>query len=34
MHTPAPPKTMQSMVNSYSNVVSDIKKFLNRQLKN
>ena len=26
MHTPAPPKTMQTMVDSYSNVVSDIKK--------
>ena len=26
MHTPAPPKIMQSKVNSYKNVVSDIKK--------
>ena len=27
MHTPAPPKTMQSMTNIYTNVVDDIKKF-------
>ena len=26
MHTPAPPKTMQSMTHTYSNVVDDIKK--------
>ena len=32
MHTPAPPKNMQSMVNSYDNVVKDIKKFLRRRL--
>ena len=34
MHTPAPPKHMQSMVNSYDDVVKDIKKFLKKQLKN
>ena len=33
MHTPAPPKTMQSMVNSYSNVVSDIKKIFKQTIK-
>ena len=33
MHTPAPPKTMQSMVNSYDNVVLDIKKIFKRTIK-
>ena len=28
MHTPAPPKTMQSFTHIYTNVVDDIKKFL------
>jgi dihydropteroate synthase len=33
MHTPAPPKIMQSKVNSYKNVVSDIKKIFQTTLK-
>ena len=33
MHTPAPPKIMQSKVNSYKNVVSDIKKIFQKTLK-
>ena len=33
MHTPAPPKIMQSKVNSYKNVVSDIKKIFQITLK-
>ena len=33
MHTPAPPKTMQSMVNSYDNVVLDIKKIFKQTIK-
>ena len=33
MHTPAPPKTMQTMVDSYSNVVSDIKKIFKKTIK-
>tara|TARA_Y100000996_G_scaffold412513_1_gene398815 strand:+ start:269 stop:1087 length:819 start_codon:yes stop_codon:yes gene_type:complete len=33
MHTPAPPKTMQSMINSYENVVSDIKKIFKKTIK-
>ena len=33
MHTPAPPKIMQSKVNSYINVVSDIKKIFQTTLK-
>ena len=33
MHTPAPPKIMQSKVNSYKNVVTDIKKIFHRTLK-
>ena len=32
MHTPAPPKNMQSMVNSYDNVVTDIKKIFKRTI--
>ena len=33
MHTPAPPKTMQTMVDSYINVVSDIKKIFKKTIK-
>ena len=33
MQTPAPPKIMQSKVNSYKNVVSDIKKIFQTTLK-
>ena len=33
MHTPAPPKIMQLKVNSYKNVVSDIKKIFQTTLK-
>ena len=32
MHTPAPPKNMQSMVNSYDNVVKDIKKIFKKTI--
>ena len=32
MHTPAPPKIMQSKVNSYKNVVSDIRKIFQSTL--
>ena len=32
MHTPAPPKNMQSMINSYDNVVTDIKKIFKRTI--
>ena len=32
MHTPAPPKNMQSMVNSYDNVVMDIKKIFKKTI--
>ena len=33
MHTPAPPKTMQSKINSYKNVVQDIKKIFLKKIK-
>jgi len=33
MHTPAPPKIMQSKVNSYKNVVNDIRKIFQLTLK-
>jgi len=33
MHTPAPPKIMQSKVNTYKNVVNDIKKIFQSKLK-
>ena len=33
MHTPAPPKIMQSKVNSYKNVVNDIRKIFKLTLK-
>ena len=33
MHTPAPPKIMQSKVNSYTNVIGDIKNFFLLTLK-
>ena len=33
MHTPAPPKIMQSKVNSYRNVVNDIRKIFQSKLK-
>jgi len=33
MHTPAPPKTMQSMINPYMNVVHDIKKVFLAKIK-
>ena len=33
MHTPAPPKTMQKMTNSYDNVVLDIKKIFKKTIK-
>ena len=33
MHTPAPPKIMQSKVNTYKNVVEDIKKIFKKKLK-
>ena len=33
MHTPAPPKNMQSMVNSYDDVVKDIKKIFKKTIK-
>ena len=33
MHTPAPPKHMQSMVNSYDDVVKDIKKIFKKTIK-
>ena len=33
MHTPASPKIMQSKVNSYKNIVSDIKKIFQTTLK-
>ena len=32
MHTPAPPKNMQSMVNTYDNVVKDIKKIFKKTI--
>ncbi len=32
MHTPAPPKIMQSKVNSYTNVVTDIRKIFKKKL--
>ena len=33
MHTPAPPKIMQSKTNSYKNVVEDIKKIFKKTIK-
>ena len=33
MHTPAPPKIMQSKVNTYKNVIKDIKKIFKSRLK-
>ena len=33
MHTPAPPKTMQSKIHSYNNVVEDIKKIFKKTIK-
>ncbi len=33
MHTPAPPKIMQSKINSYNNVVQDIKKIFKKTIK-
>jgi len=33
MHTPAPPKTMQSMTHTYQNVVHDIKKIFLEKIK-
>ena len=33
MHTPAPPKTMQSMTHLYTNVVDDIKKIFKKKIK-
>ena len=33
MHTPAPPKTMQSMTHTYKNVVLDIKKIFQKKIK-
>jgi len=33
MHTPGPPKLMQSMTNSYRNVITDIKKIFRKKTK-
>ena len=33
MHTPAPPKTMQSKINTYNNIIKDLQKYFIKKIK-